>query len=121
MIPRALYLAGAWFTISMMVMLLGGSRLRRTHPALSFAWLTIVLGIGDIWAMTTFGKPLEVFILTGLAFVMGLVCIWRLNNWNAFGQVAWLMTLIVTPLFMVYAYSIIISTPTSPLSLSSLP
>jgi cellulose synthase/poly-beta-1,6-N-acetylglucosamine synthase-like glycosyltransferase len=107
MISRALYLAGAWFFVSLVVMLIGGTRLRSTHAVLSLVWLAIVLGVGDVWALTTFGKPSEVFILTGLAALLGLICVWRLRDWNAFGQVAWLATLIITPLFLAYAYSII--------------
>ncbi|MGD0613633.1 MAG: glycosyltransferase [Anaerolineales bacterium] len=109
MITRALFLAGAWFTFSLVVMLLGGTHLRRTHSGLSLVWLAVVLGVGDAWALTTFGKPQEVFFLTGLTAALGLVFIWRLRDWNAFGQMAWLTTIIITPLFLVYAYSIIIS------------
>ena len=114
MIARALYLSGAWFTVSIIVMLLGGQRLRFTYAPLSLIWLVVVLGIGDAWALTTFGRPLEVFILTGLATALGLICIWRLHDWNAFGQVAWLTTLIVTPLFLAYAYSIVIAARLAP-------
>ncbi len=109
MIARTLFLVGAWFTFSLVVMLLGGRRLRLTHPAISAVWMAVVLGVGDAWALNSFGRPNEVLILTGLTAALGLVIIWRLRDWNAFGQTAWLMTMIVTPLFLVYAYSIIIS------------
>ena len=107
MITRALYLAGAWFTIGLVVMLLAGARLRKTSLALSLTWLVILLGMGDFWALITFGRPLEVFILTGVVACLGLICIWKLRDWNAFGQVAWLATLVFTPIFLAYAYSII--------------
>jgi cellulose synthase/poly-beta-1,6-N-acetylglucosamine synthase-like glycosyltransferase len=116
MITRALYLSGAWFTFSMVVMLLAGTRLRLRNPVLSLAWLSVILGLGDIWALKTFAKPNEVVFLTSLAFTLGLVCIWRLRDWNAFGQVAWSMTLIFTPLFLVYAYSISIAAQLTPAS-----
>ncbi len=116
MIIHSLYLAAAWFTGSLVVMLLAGTRLRHTHPAISFSWLAIVLGSGDVWALLTFGSPREIFLLTGLTAVLGSLFIWRLRDWNAFGQVAWLMTLIFTPLFLVYAYSIVNSANLTPLS-----
>jgi cellulose synthase/poly-beta-1,6-N-acetylglucosamine synthase-like glycosyltransferase len=116
MITRALYLAAAWFTVSLVVMLLAGTRLRRSHPALSLAWLAVVLGMGDGWALITFGRPPEIFGLTALAIVLGLAFIFWLRNWNALGQVAWLTTIIVTPLFMAYAYSIIIAAHLPPAS-----
>jgi cellulose synthase/poly-beta-1,6-N-acetylglucosamine synthase-like glycosyltransferase len=116
MITRALYLSGAWFTISLVVMLLGGTRFRFTQAVLALTWMAVVLGVGDVWALTTFGRPPEVFALTGLAVVMGLVCIWRLRDWNAFGQVAWLATLIFTPLFLAYAFSTIVAAHLTPAS-----
>ncbi len=116
MLTRALFLSGAWFTLSLVVMFLGGTPLRRTHPVLSLVWLAVVLGIGDVWALTTFGKPLEVILLTSLAVLLGLVCIWRLSDWNAFGQMAWLSTLIITPIFLAYAYSTVISAQLTPAS-----
>jgi cellulose synthase/poly-beta-1,6-N-acetylglucosamine synthase-like glycosyltransferase len=116
MITRALYLAGAWFTVSLVVMLLGGTRLRRTHVVLSLFWLAVVLGAGDAWALLTFGRLPEVLALTALTAVLGLVCIWRLGEWNAFGQMAWLSTLVITPLFLAYAYTIVIGAYLPPAS-----
>ena len=116
MITRALYLSGAWFTISLVVMLLGGTRFRFAQAVLAIAWMAVVLWCGDVWALTTFGRPPEVFALTGLAVVLGLVCIWRLRDWNALGQVAWLATLIFTPLFLAYAYSTIVAAHLAPAS-----
>ncbi|MGD0807914.1 MAG: hypothetical protein ABSA10_10695, partial [Anaerolineales bacterium] len=116
MIARALYLVAAWFTVSMVVTLMLGTRLRRAHFALSVLWLAAVLAVGDIWALRTFGRPPEVIALTGLAAVLGVGCIVWLCDWNAFGQVAWLTTIIVTPLFLVYAYSVIIDAHLAPAS-----
>lgn len=111
-----MYLAGAWFIVSLVVVMLIGTRLHRTHAVLSLVWLAVVLGVGDGWALITFGRPLEVFVLTGLAAVLGLSCIGWLRDWNAFGQVAWLTTIIVTPLFLAYAYSITIAAHLAPAS-----
>jgi cellulose synthase/poly-beta-1,6-N-acetylglucosamine synthase-like glycosyltransferase len=113
---RALYLAAAWFIVSLVVMLLGGTRLRRTHPALSILWLAVVLGAGDGWAMLTFGRPAEVFVLTGLAAGLGFFCVRWLRDWNAFGQTAWLTTLLITPLFVAYAFSVVLAARLSPAS-----
>lgn len=116
MIARALYLVAAWFTVSMVVTLVMGARLRRTHFTLSLIWLGVVLSIGDAWALLTFGRPPEVIALTGAAAILGLGCILWLRDWNAFGQVSWLTTIIVTPIFLVYAYSVIIAARLAPAS-----
>ena len=116
MITRSLYLAGAWFTISLVAMILGGNRLRSVFTPISLVWLAFVLGVGDVWALSIFGRPTEVFILTGIAVVLGLICIWRLREWNAFGQVGWLATLIFTPFFLAYAQSVIVAAHLAPAS-----
>ena len=59
--------------------------------------------------MKTFGRPNEVIFLSGLAALLGLVFIWRLRDWNSLGQAAWSMTLVFTPLFLAYAYSVILA------------
>jgi cellulose synthase/poly-beta-1,6-N-acetylglucosamine synthase-like glycosyltransferase len=107
MVTHALALAGWWFSLSLIVMLLAGARLRVEHPLLSLAWLLLVLGSGDIWAVRTFHDPREVLLLTAISLILGLFLIIRLPDWNAFGQVAWVATIIVTPLFLIYAYSIV--------------
>jgi cellulose synthase/poly-beta-1,6-N-acetylglucosamine synthase-like glycosyltransferase len=113
-VTQALFLAGAWFFLSLVVMLMAGNRLRLTHVSISFAWLAVVLGLGDVLALTIFGQPVEVIGLTALAVLLGLVCIWRWRDWNAFGQVAWMATLIATAVFLVYAYFIVISAHLAP-------
>jgi cellulose synthase/poly-beta-1,6-N-acetylglucosamine synthase-like glycosyltransferase len=116
MLTRALYLAAAWFVISLVAMLLGGIRLRRANTSLSLLWLAMVLGGGDALALATFGVLPEVVLFTVPAAVLGLACARLLRDWNAFGQVAWLTTVIVTPLFLVYAYTITISARLAPAS-----
>ena len=56
-LTHALSLVGAWFAISLVVMLLGGTRLRLSHAAVSLFWLVVVLGLGDVWALTAFRPP----------------------------------------------------------------
>jgi len=82
LVTRALFLAGGWLLSAWWYYYWQVSGLRHLHPAISLTWLALVLGAGDAWALITFGKPPEVFVLTGLAAALGLVCIWRLRDWN---------------------------------------
>ena len=117
MISRLLELAGIWFTLSMGFTMLAAGRLRRSSRRLSIAWLSLILGLGDALALLTFGKPLEVFGFSLLAVGLGLYFGLRgLPDRNAFGQVSWLTTLLVTPLFLVYAFWLTISAHLLPLS-----
>ena len=116
MLVRALYLSAIWFAISLFATLIMGSRLRRSDSTLSILWLTAVILIGNFIAVFTFGRLLEIFGLSLLAFGFGLYWIIRLNDWNAPGQVTWTMTLITTGLFVIYTFMLTAFTPLNPLS-----
>jgi cellulose synthase/poly-beta-1,6-N-acetylglucosamine synthase-like glycosyltransferase len=116
MLTRSLYLAAGWFAISLFATLIGGHRLRKAHPVLSLAWLAIVLFVGDVWALLTFGIPREILLVTGLAFIFGAAWVIILPNWNAFGQVTWAMTALATLLFIIYSFMVTAFTPLNTLS-----
>jgi cellulose synthase/poly-beta-1,6-N-acetylglucosamine synthase-like glycosyltransferase len=116
MLTRALFLAVGWFVISLLATLAGGNRLRYGHVLFSIAWLSLVLILGDLWALLTFGIPWEILALSGLTFIFGLVCFWWLRDWNAFGQATWVTTVLGTLLFVAYAFSITTFSPLNPIS-----
>jgi cellulose synthase/poly-beta-1,6-N-acetylglucosamine synthase-like glycosyltransferase len=111
-----MYIAVGWFAISLLTTLAGGHRLRKGHPLLSVGWLAIVLLLGDIWALLTFGVPREIILVTGAAFVFGIAWIILLPDWNAFGQVTWATTLLSTLVFIVYSFMVTAFTPLNTLS-----
>jgi hypothetical protein len=116
MITRALYLSFGWLIISMLATLIGGTRLRRGNAVISTGWLIGVLLFGDAWALLTFGVPLEIAIITAIAFTYGLLCIRWLRHWNALGQVTWAASSMTTVLFIIYAFQVTAFTPLNALS-----
>src|SRR6266487_4459125 len=116
MLVRALYLSTIWFALSLFATLIMGSRLRRRDLALSLLWLAAVLFVGNLIALFTFGKVFEIFGLSLIAFIFGLLWIIRLRDWNAAGQVTWAMTLITTGLFIIYTFLLTAFSPLNPLS-----
>ena len=116
MLTRAMYLAAGWFAISLFATLAGGHRLRKGHPILSLGWLALVLFLGDLWALLTFGIPREILIMTGAAFVFGVGWILLLRDWNAFGQVTWAKTPLSTFLFIFYSFMVSAFSPLNTLS-----
>jgi cellulose synthase/poly-beta-1,6-N-acetylglucosamine synthase-like glycosyltransferase len=115
MLTRLLFQAAFWFIVSLTVTLLFGPQLQRQHRLLSFGWMIVVLGAGAALALRAYGRPVEVFAFTGLAAVLGLIWIKRFKDWNAFGQMSWLTTVLVTPLFLIYSFSVAFSIPLAPL------
>ncbi len=109
-------MALGWFVVSLVVSLIGGTRLRAGARWVSIAWLLAVLFLGVNWALLTFGIPSEIVILTLIALVHGLFWIYKLPNWNAIGQVAWSMMLLVTIIFIIYSFTVTVFTPLNPLS-----
>src|SRR6266496_223909 len=116
MLVRALYLSAIWFALSLFATLIMGSRLRRRDSTLSLLWLAAVILVGNLIALFTFGKFLEIFGLSFFAFAFGLFWIIRLHDWNAPGQVTWAMTLMTTGLFVVYTFLLTAFSPLNPLS-----
>ena len=116
MLVHALYLCALWSAISLLATLVMGSRLRRSDVSLSLLWLTGVILGGNLVAIFTFGRLLEIFGLSLLAFGFGLYWIIRLRDWNAAGQVAWAMTLMTTGLFVIYTFMLTAFSPLNPLS-----
>lgn len=116
MLTRSMYLAAGWFAISLLATLAGGHRFRKAHPVLGLGWLAVVLLLGDVWALLTFGIPREIMIITGVAFIFGAVWVILLPNWNAFGQVTWGMTVLATLLFITYSFMVTAFTPLNTLS-----
>jgi cellulose synthase/poly-beta-1,6-N-acetylglucosamine synthase-like glycosyltransferase len=116
MLVRLLYLSAIWFAISLFATLVMGSRLRRSDSALSLLWLTGVILAGNLIAIFTFGRLLEIFGFSLLAFGFGLYWIIRLRDWNASGQVTWAMTLVTTGLFVIYTFLLTAFSPLNPLS-----
>ena len=116
MLTRLLYLSAIWFALSLFVTLAVGSRLRRGDFTLSLIWLAAIIFMGDIFALFTFGRILEIIGLSWFAFVFGLLWIIRLRDWNAPGQVTWAMTVLTTTLFIIYAFILTAFSPLNPLS-----
>lgn len=116
MLVRVLYLSALWFAISLFATLVMGSRVRRSDFALSLIWLTGVILAGNFLAILTFGRLLEIFGFSLVAFVLGLGWILLLRDWNAAGQVTWAMTLITTGLFIFYTFLLTAFSPLNPLS-----
>src|SRR5919109_5030627 len=116
MLTRFMYLAAGWFAISLLATLAGGHRLRKGHLRVSLGWLAVVLLLGDVWALYTFGISREILLMTAAGFVFGLAWILLLEDWNAFGQVTWAMTLLSTLLFIAYSFMVSVFTPLSTLS-----
>ena len=116
MLVRALYLSALWFALSLFATLIMGSRLRRSDASLSLLWLAIVILGGNLIAIFTFGRFLEIFGLSFIAFIFGLVWVVRLHDWNAAGQVTWAMTLLTTALFILYTALLTAFSPLHPLT-----
>src|SRR5512142_2628071 len=116
MLTRSLFLAAGWFVLSFLGLLVFGLRMKHRSYLVSVAWLGFVLLAGDAWAYFTFGVPKEIALMTEIMLAVGLIFIILLRNWNAFGQVLWTTTLVVTVLFIAYSFTVTAFTPLNPLS-----
>lgn len=116
MLTRALFLAAGWFTLSFIVTLLRGTRVRSGGKLRSLLWLVVVLLCGAVWAALTFGVVWEIIGLTLFTLVFGWWCIIRLPNWNALAQTLWATTVLTTVLYLAYSFTVTAFTPLHPLT-----
>src|SRR5215468_8508585 len=100
MLTRALFLSAGWLVLSFIVTLLRGTKVRYANKALAILWLATVLVCGDIWALLTFGIPIEIAALTLIAFAIGCWCIVLLPNWNGLAQTLWMTTILTSVLYV---------------------
>jgi cellulose synthase/poly-beta-1,6-N-acetylglucosamine synthase-like glycosyltransferase len=116
MLVRFLYLSAIWFALSLVATLVMGARLRRSDQTLSLLWLAGVIFTGNLIAIFTFGRILEIFVLSLFAFAFGWLWVIRLRDWNAAGQVTWAMTVLTTALFIIYVFMLTAFSPLNPIS-----
>lgn len=114
MLTRSLALAVIWLLLSTIVTLTRGTRPRRGSPARSGLWLITVIVCGDLWALLSFGRPLEVAALSLVAVLSGLWWIRRLPHWNGLGQATWAMSILATLLYLLYSFAVAAFTPLHP-------
>jgi cellulose synthase/poly-beta-1,6-N-acetylglucosamine synthase-like glycosyltransferase len=91
-----------------------GTHLRRGTARASTLWLAMVILGGDVWALLTFGRLLEVAALSLLAFLSGVWWIRRLPNWNALGRSTWALSILTTLLYLAYSFAVTAFTPLHP-------
>jgi cellulose synthase/poly-beta-1,6-N-acetylglucosamine synthase-like glycosyltransferase len=115
-LTRALFLAGGWFAISFIGLIVFAKITKKTSWLRSFGWLLFVVIAGSAWAFFTFGVPREILLFSAIALVIGFIFIVWIRDWNAFGQVLWTMTVLVTITFLAYSFTITAFSPLTPLS-----
>ncbi len=115
MLSRTLVLAVIWLAFSAVATLLRGVQLRHGGAMRSTLWLATVILCGDVWALLTFGQPLEIAVLSLIAFVHGLWWIRHLPNWNGLGQAMWSFSILATLLYLLYNFAVTAFTPLHPL------
>lgn len=116
MLTRALFLSAGWFTLSLVVTLLRGTRIQTGNQLRSLLWLVLILLCGDLWAVLTFGIPWEIAVMTAFTFVFGWWWIWRLRNWNGPARTLWVTSIITTLLYIAYSFALTAFTPLHPLA-----
>jgi cellulose synthase/poly-beta-1,6-N-acetylglucosamine synthase-like glycosyltransferase len=116
MLGRALFLAAAWLALSFIVTMMRGTKVKNGSWWRSLLWLGTVLVCGDLWALLSFGVPLEIIGLTIITFIIGVWWIWRLRAWNSLAQTLWTISLVASILYVIYSFGVSLFTPLHPLT-----
>lgn len=115
MLADLFYLSATWLVISFTVLLAAGRRVHSSDFLSSLLYLGLLVGIGDLIALWLFGEPPELLVLPSvIVFGVGFVLILLLRDWNAPGQVFFLISLTTVLIYLCYALVVTAFTPTSP-------
>jgi cellulose synthase/poly-beta-1,6-N-acetylglucosamine synthase-like glycosyltransferase len=115
-LTNSLILSVIWLILSSLGTFLLGTRILIGNKLNGVLWLLTVILFGDLWAVFTFGEPSEVWMLSLVAFLGGVVWIILLPNWNWFGQTTWTMSVFSSVLYIAYSFALTAFTPLNPLS-----
>ncbi len=115
MLTQSLALSVIWLLLRAIATFVRGTHVRRGSFVRSTLWLIVVILCGDLWALSTFGQPAEVLVLSLIALVIGILWIILLPNWNGLGQTTWTMTTLSTVLYLAYSFAVTAFTPLHPL------
>lgn len=116
MLTHWFYLTAIWLVLALGMTLLFGTRLRHGHWLFSLFYLGVLLVLGDLIALVTFGDIFEIGLATVLVLFIGIVFIAIERDWNAFGQTLYLFTLTTTALYLGYAFAITAFSPLTPIA-----
>ncbi len=116
MLTRSLALSVIWFMLSAIITMLRGTHVHRSDALRGFLWLLVVILCGDLWALFTFGQPIEVMMLSVVTILSGILWIILLPNWNGLGQTTWTMSVFSVVLYLAYSFAVTAFTPLHPLS-----
>ena len=116
MLTRSLALVTIWLFASTVLTFLRGTHVRVSSKARGFLWLMTIILCGDMWAVFTFGIPVEIILLSFAAMLFGIFWIIRLPNWNGLGQTTWTMSLMAAGTYLIYSFFVTAFTPLNPLS-----
>src|SRR5258708_38998743 len=119
MLTRALFLSSGWVVLRFIGTLLRGTKVRHGNKLRSLLWLITLLLCGDLWAVLTFGIPIEIAGLTIIAFVLGVIFIWLLPYSNSLGHTLFLIRTPTSLLDAAYSFGVTGFTPRNPLAVLS--
>ncbi len=116
MLTNSLALSAIWLILSSLATFLRGTHVRSGNTLSGVLYLFAVIFCGDLWAVFTFGDPVEVLVLSLIAILCGIIWMILLPNWNGLGQTTWTMSVLSAVLFIAYSFSVTAFTPLNPLS-----
>jgi hypothetical protein len=116
MLARLLFLSAGWLMLSFVVTVARGTKVRYSGQRHSLLWLGTVLLCGDVWALLTFGLPVEIAALTVITFGVGWWFIRQLPHWNGLGHALWTTSVVTTVLYIAYSFGVTAFTPLNALA-----
>ncbi len=115
MLTHLFYLVGIWLILSLVLLLLLGTRVHHSDFITSMLYLALVVALGDYVAL--FYIPVQtVFYASGVVLAIGLPFMIMYGDWNAMGQTFFLFSLAASITYLIYAFLVTAFSPVSPIA-----
>ena len=116
MLPDLFHLSAIWLVLSLIGLLVFGTRQRSSNFLSTMLFVCVVISVGDLIALAWLHQMLMFVGVASLALLLG-GCAFALllRDWNAAGRTFFLFAVATSLLYLVYAFAVTALGPASPL------
>jgi cellulose synthase/poly-beta-1,6-N-acetylglucosamine synthase-like glycosyltransferase len=117
MLADLFYLSATWLILAFIALIAFGAKLRHSNFFTSLFYLLILIGMGDLITVGWWGGDPVLTVISSMVIIgVGIILLLVLRDWNAIGQVFFLVSITTTVMYLLYAFAVTAFSPTSPLA-----
>ncbi len=114
MLTQSVYLVGVWLALSLIMVLLAGTRVHHSDFITSMIYLILIVVLGD-YILLWLGIPIRtIYFASIIVIAVGIPFNITFRDWNALGQTFFLFSIAASITYLAYAFLVTAFSPVSP-------